>query len=64
MLQNLKISSKRNLNQNKIQEIGTDHLGLVWTISPVGIGIAGKMFLKYVLLEKLPEKKKKIIIFI
>ena len=29
MLQNLKISSKWNLNQNKIQEIGTDHLGLV-----------------------------------
>ena len=30
MLQNLKVSSKWNLNQIKIQEIGTDHLGLVW----------------------------------
>ena len=29
MLQNLKISSKWNLNHNQIQEIGTDHLGLV-----------------------------------
>ena len=29
MLQNLKISSKWNLNQTKIQEIGTFHLGLV-----------------------------------
>ena len=32
MLLNLKISSKLNLNQNKIQEIGTDHLGLVLSV--------------------------------
>ena len=30
MLQNLTISSKWNLNQNENQEIGTDHLGLVY----------------------------------
>ena len=29
MLHNLKMPSKWYLNQNKIQEIGTDHLGLV-----------------------------------
>ena len=29
MLQNIKIFSKWNLNPKKIQEIGTDHLGLV-----------------------------------
>ena len=29
MLHDLKMSSKWYLNQNKIQEIGTDHLGLV-----------------------------------
>ena len=32
MLQNLKISSKWNLNQNKIQEIGKDPLGLVYLV--------------------------------
>ena len=31
MLQNIKISSIWNLNQNKIQDIGTDQLGLVLT---------------------------------
>ena len=30
MLQNLRIFSKLNLNKKKIQEIGTDHLGLVF----------------------------------
>ena len=31
----------------------------IWTISPIGIGISGKMFLKRILLEELLENVKK-----
>ena len=44
MFLNLKISSKWNLNQNKIQEIGTDHLGLVLLVEWDRIHLKESMF--------------------
>ena len=43
MWQNLKISSKLNFNQNKIQEIGTDHHGLVFEIRSKALTVDWKL---------------------
>ena len=57
MLQNLKISSKLNINKNKIQEIGTDHLGLVF-VKYLNLNNCSDKYSQSILLKKHAKKIK------